>query len=154
MSAAYLCPILQEPQFTDDVNFLAGGLMWFYYAGTTTPLAVYTDSTATTAWPNPIVLDARGESGGELWLQAGQAYKIVLEGIPLYGQTHGPLISTYDNVSGVNDSKFIVTFNDWTAFVGTPTYLSYQSFSVTSDQRSIFQVNRRSEEHTSELQSH
>lgn len=143
MSAAYLCPILQEPQWTDDAQFLAGGLMWFYYAGTTTPLTVYTDPTATTAWPNPIQLDARGESGGEIWLMAGEYYKIVLEGAPLYGQTHGVTISTYDDISGVNDASLSASSGDWTNFGGTPTFLSANSFSVTSDQRAIFQVNRR-----------
>lgn len=82
MSNAYLCPILQQNQFTDNANFLAGGLIWSYVAGTTTPQAVYTDSTANTAWPNPIVLNQRGETGGEIWLAAGSSYKFVIEDAP------------------------------------------------------------------------
>ena len=143
MSAANLCPILQENQWTDNAQFLAGGLMWFYAGGTTTPLTVYTDSTALTAWPNPIQLNARGETGGEIWLAGGQYYKIVLESAPLSGQTHGVTISTYDNISGINDATLLLLTGDWEAFGGTPTFLSASSFSVSGDNRATLQVNRR-----------
>lgn len=143
MSAANLCPILQENQWSNDAQFLAGGLMWFYAGGTTTPLTVYTDGTALTAWPNPIQLDARGETGGEIWLQAGQYYKIVLEGPPLSGQTHGVTISTYDQISGINDATLLLLSGDWETFGGTPTFLTSSSFSVSGDNRAILQVNRR-----------
>jgi hypothetical protein len=69
MTQAYLSPILQNAQFSDDGTFLNGGLIWFYAAGTSTPLTAYQDGAATTPWPNPIVLNARGETGGELWLE-------------------------------------------------------------------------------------
>lgn len=143
MSNAYLSPILQQSQFDDNGNFLAGGLIWSYAAGTTTPQAVYTDSTAATAWPNPITLDARGESGGEIWLTAGSSYKFVLESAPEYGQTHGEQISVFDEVTGVNDTVTIPSTNNWIEFAGTPTYISGTSFSVAGDQRSTFQVDRR-----------
>lgn len=143
MSNAYLSPILQQSQFDDNGNFLAGGLIWSYAAGTTTPQAVYTDSTAATAWPNPITLDARGECGGEIWLAAGSSYKFVLESAPEYGQTHGEQISVFDEVTGVNDTVTIPSTNNWIEFAGTPTYISGTSFSVAGDQRSTFQVDRR-----------
>jgi hypothetical protein len=143
MSNAYLSPILQQSQFDDNGNFLAGGLIWSYVAGTTTPLAVYTTSDASVAWPNPIVLDARGECGGEIWLTAGSSYKFVVESAPAYGQTHGPTIATFDEVTGVNDSNTVVTTPNWIQFSGTPTYISGTSFSVSGDQRSVFQVYRR-----------
>lgn len=143
MSNAYLSPILQQSQFDDNGNFLAGGLIWSYAAGTTTPQAVYTDSTAATAWPNPITLDARGESGGEIWLTAGSSYKFVLESAPEYGQTHGEQISVFDEVTGVNDTVTIPSTNNWILFAGTPTYISGTSFSVAGDQRTTFQTYRR-----------
>ena len=143
MANAYLCPILQQNQFTDNANFLAGGLIWSYVAGTTTPQAVYTDSTANTAWPNPIVLDQRGECGGEIWLAAGQNYKFVLEEAPFYGETHGVVVSTFDNVAGVNDATISTITPNWIAYAGTPTYITSTSFSVAGDQRSIFQYFRR-----------
>jgi len=143
MSNAYLSPILQQSQFDDNGNFLAGGLIWSYVAGTTTPQAVYTDATAATAWPNPIILDARGESGGEIWLSAGSIYKFVVEEPPYYGQTHGTTIATFDDVTGVNDATIAQTTPNWIAFSGTPTYVSSTSFTVTGDQTLIFQVARR-----------
>ena len=143
MSNAYLSPILQQNQFTGNANFLAGGLIWSYVAGTTTPQAAYTDSLANTAWPNPIVLNQRGEPGGEIWLVAGQNYKFVLEEAPFYGQTHGVVVSTFDNVAGVNDATISTLTPNWIAYSGTPTYISSTSFSVTGDQRSIFQYFRR-----------
>jgi hypothetical protein len=143
MSNAYLSPILQQSQFDDNGNFLAGGLIWSYVAGTTTPLAVYTTSDASVAWPNPIVLDARGECGGEIWLAAGSSYKFVLENAPQYGQTHGAVVSTFDEVTGVNDTVTVPSTNNWIEFSGTPTYISATSFSVAGDQRTTFQVYRR-----------
>lgn len=141
----YLCPILQDSQFTDNGNFLASGLIWFYEAGSTTPLAAYTNQSGTSTWTNPIVLDARGETGGTIWLTAGQAYKIVLEGPPQYGETHGVVISTFDNISGVNDpaSPTGGVAENWFTFAGSPVYVSGTQFTLSGDQTSTFQVNRR-----------
>ena len=142
MSNAYLSPILQDAQFNNDGTFLAGGLIWFYQAGTTTPILAYTGPDASTAWTNPIVLNARGETGGEIWLAANQSYKIVLEEPPEYGQTNGVVISTFDNISGVNDPGD-VTIQNWVAFSGTPTYASATSFTVVGDYRTTFLTSRR-----------
>ena len=142
MSNAYLSPILQDCQFSDDLTFLAGGLIWFYEAGTSTPLLAYTSPDASSAWTNPIVLDARGETGGEIWLKAGSAYKMILESAPEYGQTHGVVISTFDNINGVNDPG-TTTLQNWVNFAGTPTYISSTSFSTTGDTRTTFLKGRR-----------
>ena len=142
MSNAYLSPILQDAQFNDDGTFLVGGLIWFYEAGTSTPLLAYTTPVADTAWTNPIQLDARGETGGEIWLKSGSSYKMILEGPPQYGQTHGVVISTFDNITGVNDPG-TTSIQNWIAFSGSPTYLNDTSFYVVGDQRSIFLESRR-----------
>jgi hypothetical protein len=142
MSNAYLSPILNDAQFSDDGTFLAGGLIWFYHAGTSTPLIAYTTPVADTPWTNPIQLDARGETGGEIWLAAGKSYKIILEGPPEYGQTHGVVISTFDNITGVNDPGTTSVAN-WVAFSGTPTYLSAVTFNVPGDYRTVFLESRR-----------
>jgi hypothetical protein len=142
MSNAYLSPILQDAQFNDDGTFLVGGLIWFYEAGTSTPLLAYTTPVADTAWTNPIQLDARGETGGEIWLKSGSAYKIILEGPPQYGQTHGVVISTFDNITGVNDPG-TTSIQNWISFSGTPTYLNGTSFYVVGDQRTTFLTGRR-----------
>jgi len=69
---------------------LVGGQLYTYVAGTTTLQATYTDSTATTANTNPIILDSRGEAN--VWL-GGAIYKFVLK------DADGALIWTVDNIS-------------------------------------------------------
>jgi microcystin-dependent protein len=142
-NAAFLCPILQENQWGNDQNFLIGGLLWSYVAGTSTPQATFTDPTAQTPWSNPIVLNSRGEAPGEIWLQGGQAYKFVLETAPFQGQIHGVVVSNFDNVTGINDTTVENTASDWIVYQGVPTYLTSSSFSVAGDQRNIFQYLRR-----------
>jgi hypothetical protein len=70
---------------------LSGGKLYTYAAGTTTPLASYTDSTGNIANTNPIILDSRGEAN--VWL-AGASYKFAL-----YDSTN-VLIWTVDNING------------------------------------------------------
>lgn len=82
--------------FTDNSgNPLAGGLVYTYSAGTTTPKATYTDRAKVTPEANPIVLD----SNGRKQVYADGSYKLVVKtaaGVTLY---------TYDNLSfGTSDS--------------------------------------------------
>lgn len=56
---------------------LAGGQLFTYQSGTTTPLATYTDYTGTAVNLNPVVLDATGSAN--VWLATGAAYRFVLE---------------------------------------------------------------------------
>lgn len=140
---AYLCPVFQETQFTDNDEFLAGGLLWFYEAGTSTLATAYTTEDQSAAWPNPIVLNSRGESGGTIWLAQGQAYRIVLEGKPAYGQTHGAVITEHDDITGINDPSVGATDGNWILFDGSPNYINATSFSVSGDFRDIFTEHRR-----------
>ena len=65
-----------KAQFIDAAGIpLAGGFVYTYVAGTTTPQATYTDSAASTPNSNPIVLDSRGEAN--IWL-TGASYKFKL----------------------------------------------------------------------------
>lgn len=57
-------------------NPLAGGALWTYQAGTTTPQVTYTDATGGTPNPNPVPLNARGEAS--IWLSTAQSYKLLL----------------------------------------------------------------------------
>ena len=82
-------------QFFDNNGVpLAGGLIYTYAAGTTTPLATYTTSSSSTANSNPIVLDAAGRPAGEIWLTA-VAYKLVLK------TSTGVQIWSMDNITGL-----------------------------------------------------
>lgn len=57
---------------------LAGGLLYTYAAGTTTPQPTYTDSSGSIANSNPVVLDAAGYA--DVWLSSTLGnYKFVLQ---------------------------------------------------------------------------
>lgn len=80
-----------KAQFIDAAGIpLAGGFLYTYEAGTTTPQATYTDSTAATANSNPIVLDSRGEAN--IWLGSAN-YKFKLT------DSNGTEIWTVDNIA-------------------------------------------------------
>lgn len=84
-------------QFFDaNGNPLVGGKLYTYSAGTTSPLATYTDSTGTSANTNPIILDSRGEAN--VWLGVG-SYKMVLK------DSVDALIWTVDNILGAPSSN-------------------------------------------------
>jgi len=83
--------------FSNNGVPLAGGLIYSYAAGTTTPAATYTTAAGSIANSNPIVLDAFGRTANEIWLTAGSTYKFILR------DSSGNLIGTYDDISGIND---------------------------------------------------
>jgi hypothetical protein len=59
--AVNLSPIGNGQQFfNNNGEPLNGGLVYTYQAGSSTPLATYTDINGTTANANPIVLDSSG----------------------------------------------------------------------------------------------
>lgn len=72
---AYLAPSPKLQFFDANGNPLAGGKLYTYAAGTTTPLATYTDSTGVSTNTNPIILDSRGEAN--IWLSSN-TYKFKL----------------------------------------------------------------------------
>jgi hypothetical protein len=65
--------------FSNNGVPLAGGLLYVYNAGTTTPLTTYTSSSGDTANTNPIVLDSAGRVPEQIWLSNGIAAKFVLK---------------------------------------------------------------------------
>lgn len=74
---------------------LAGGLLYTYQAGSSTPLTSYTDVNGLIPNTNPIVLGTDGRLPSELWFQAGYNYKLVLT------DAASNLIATYDNLYGI-----------------------------------------------------
>ena len=83
--------------FTNTGVPLAGGKLYTYGAGGSTPVATYTTIAGNIQHSNPIVLDSTGRvPTGEIWLTDGQAYKFVLQ------DSANNLIGTYDNITGIN----------------------------------------------------
>lgn len=72
---AVLSPSPKMQFFDINGEPLVGGKVYTYQAGTTTPLATYTDNTNASANPNPVILNARGEAA--IWI-GGLNYKFKL----------------------------------------------------------------------------
>jgi hypothetical protein len=91
--------------FTDDGVPLAGGLIYSYAAGTTTPKETYTSSAGNIAHTNPIILNSAGRvPGGEIWLTLG-GYKFIL------ATSTNVTIATYDNVFSIaGDFNLVANF--------------------------------------------
>lgn len=105
--------------FTDENGApLAGGKVYTYSAGTTTPKATYTDYTGVTPLSNPVVLDSAGRA--EIW--GTGSYKLEVtdsSGAPIY---------TTDNVSPSSSS------GDMTKAVYDPASINEQLVGLTAVQ--------------------
>ena len=96
MATVNLSPLFNGVTNFDSLgNILAGGQLFTYQAGSSTPLATYTTVNGMIANANPIVLGTDGKIPSELWLQAGYAYKFVLQ------TATNTAVATYDNISGI-----------------------------------------------------
>ena len=96
MATVNLSPLFNGVTNFDSLgNILAGGQLFTYQAGSSTPLATYTTVNGTIANANPIVLGSDGKIPNELWLLYGYAYKFVLQ------TASSVLVNTYDNISGI-----------------------------------------------------
>jgi hypothetical protein len=84
--------------FDSNGDPLAGGKIYVYSAGTTTPATTYTSNLGTVQNTNPIILDAAGRLANEIWLTESLNFKFVLTDFS------DVQIGTYDNVPGINSS--------------------------------------------------
>jgi hypothetical protein len=93
MASVLLSSVGNGQQFFDNNGVpLSGGLIYTYQAGTSTPLATYTDNGGTIANANPIVLDSSGRVPYEIWMFTGYSYKFVIQ------TSAGASIQTLDNL--------------------------------------------------------
>jgi hypothetical protein len=97
---ARLMPTLIQPFFDADGNPLAGGKVYTYEAGTTTPLVTYNSATESvpTQNTNPVILDANGNAN--IWLK-NQSYKIVVK------DSDDNTLITRDNVTHIGTGEII-----------------------------------------------
>lgn len=70
-----IAPFPRFKALDQNAGFLAGGKLFAYSGGTTTPKDTYTDQSGATANENPVILDGSGEA--DVWLATGP-YKFVL----------------------------------------------------------------------------
>lgn len=85
-----LSPVLKQRFFDSNGLPLAGGQLYSYQAGTTTPQVTYSNSTGTTN-SNPVVLDANGYA--DVWLDPTLSYKFILQ------DSNSTVLWSVDNVS-------------------------------------------------------
>lgn len=137
MATTYLSPIGNDQQSDANGDPLNAGTITTYAAGTTTPIATYTDNTGGTAQANPIVLNSSGLPASPIWLPAGEAVKMVIK------DSDGNTIQTVDNVSGINDPSAITAQSEWVVWAAAPTYVNTTSFRLTGDQTLVFMRGRR-----------
>lgn len=76
--AGYPLPQPKARFFDANGDPLAGGKLYAYATGTTTPVNTYTDSTLATPNANPVVLDANGEANIFIADAGTQVYKFKL----------------------------------------------------------------------------
>lgn len=137
--AAYLSPVFGAGAqlFNNQGVVLAGGKINTYLAGSTTPLATWTDSTQIITNANPIILDSAGRPLTEIWFQAGTLYKLVLT------DANNNVLGTWDNIAGLNDITSSIVLTEWVATNLIPSFINTTSFSVPGNNTATFPVNCR-----------
>ena len=129
--SVYLSPIggAAAQFFDNDGNVLAGGKIYTYIAGSSTPKTTYTTSSGNIAHANPIILDSAGRvPTGEIWLTPG-LYKFVIN------TSTDTLIATYDNISGIGAPIYQV--QNFTG-TGTQTVFTLSNSSLGEDYTLIY----------------
>lgn len=97
MATGTIAPVGKHQFFgVDGTTPAAGGKLYTYAAGTTTPQSTYTTSAMTVANANPIILDSAGRC--TIYMSPGSAYKLTLN------TSADALIWTQDNVLAVPTS--------------------------------------------------
>lgn len=107
-----------KAQFLDTTGApLVGGKVYTYAAGTTTPLATFTDASATTPNTNPIILDSRGECN--LWFATATSYKVILKDADDVQQWSVDNIATYGTIASQNSNNVTITGGSITGVTAT-----------------------------------
>ena len=134
---ATLCPMIKMQFFGTTGSFtglpLAGGLIYTCIPGGTIAQIqlTYTDSTATTANPSPVVLDSQGMAN--IWLVGFYRFFVY--------DANSVLQYTVDNVSSGASGTSGTT--QWTTLGYTFAYISATQFSATGSYAASFPIGTR-----------
>lgn len=102
-------------QFFDNNGVpLAGGKLYTYAAGTTTPQATYTSISGATPHTNPIILDSAGRVSSEIWVTSTAFYKFRLD------TANDVTVWTKDDVPGILAANTIFNATDIIYSQGSP----------------------------------
>ena len=111
-------------------NPLAGGQLFSYAAGTSTPLATYTDATLTSPNQNPVILSEFGTAA--VWLGL-QNYKFALLDVNNTPQANFPI----DNISGPNNFLQSIALPTGAGLVGYVSTDSYPAGTVGAELNTV-----------------
>lgn len=138
-----LYPLLTEKQtfFDANSNELSGGKLFIYEANTTTKVTTYAETDGLSANSNPIVLNSRGEVPNGLYVAGGIQYKLVLSPSTDTDPPTSPIWTRddLDPLGYVPQSAL----SEWQSSGATATQTGASTFTVSGDQRGVFQVGRR-----------
>lgn len=123
-------PMFRKQFFDNNGLPLAGGQIFTYAAGTTTPLATYTDSSGATPNANPIILDSAGVC--QYWL-GPNTYKFILQ------DSLGDVLQTIDNVESISEQINSIIANAVPFLKVTMTFAQFQAAS-TSESVAAFSI--------------
>jgi len=124
--------------FDNQGRVLAGGKLYTYAAGSTTPVATWTDYTQVVQNANPMILNSAGRPPNEIWLGTGtNNYKFVLT------DANDNILGTWDNIGGIGAAGSSGGFSEWTVSGLVVTYVSPTQFTVPGNQLTLLPINRR-----------
>lgn len=107
MTIAKLLPEGRQRYYNNDGTPCAGGKVYTYLAGTTTPKVTYSDAAGTSPNTNPVQLDTHGEAlifwAGTYKVDVKQADGQQVTGYPVDNQSSDPT-----GLDGLNDTLFSV----------------------------------------------
>jgi hypothetical protein len=109
-----LAPLTKQQFFLNSGAFNAGGLVYTYAAGTSSPIATYNATGALN--PNPVVLDSRGSA--DIWMLPNVGYKLLvtdpsgntLSGYPIDNIYNSQLITLYGGVDTGAANAYVLNF--------------------------------------------
>jgi parallel beta-helix repeat protein len=134
-----LSPVPKLQFFTAAGVPLVGGKLFTYAAGTSSPLATYTDSTGVTSNTNPVILDSRGEAN--VWL-GNSSYKFKLtdsNDVEIWTVDNITEVSALTTLAGSGGSALVGFIQAGTGAVATTVQarlresLSVKDFGATGD---------------------
>jgi len=127
---------------TDGITPLSGGKIYTYAAGTTTPLATYSDSAGTTPNANPITLDANGQA--LIYVTAGTSYDFVSK------RSDGTQVGVAQRVMADGDNSVRTDLSSNTSALGSdlvgfvdavvPSYLKTTSDVINGERVSVMRT--------------
>lgn len=117
--------------FDNNGDPLAGGKLYTYAAGSTTPAVTYTTSVGNVQNANPIELDSAGRITNEIWLVSSASYKFVME------TATGSTLWTKDDIPGIATSSDVDAFIASLAAASGSSLVGFQQAGAGASTRTV-----------------